>query len=163
MAALPGRSVSLIYVCFFDFICNGVKLGIANKIENRAYHLSKDWGGIDPENTLYFKFTSYKHSNEIRKLERYLLTTLKSRGLKIQPCYPDGREAYGDGQTEFFRYEGIPLVLEFFYKWQSEGKGIIIRGFEPSKNLPPLKIEPALFSQKKQKRPLLPTLFVTTF
>lgn len=149
MPATQGKRVSLIYVCFFDFIDNGVKLGTANRMASRAYTLSLDWGMMDLKNSFYFQCTFQKHSNEVGQLERQILDILRDEGLKIQPCYSDGREAHGTGESEFFRYEGLPLVLEIFNKLEKEGKGKIIRGFEPSKNLPPLRSEPEIFMRER--------------
>lgn len=154
MPATPGNRISLIYVFFLDFIKNSAKYGAANVVSNRAYHLSLDWGMIDYKNSFYFQCTSCKHSNEVGLLEEQVSALLDNKDLKVKPRYPDGREAHGSGETEFFRYEGIFLVLELFYKWQSEGRGKIIHGFEPSDNLPPLRSEPGTLMEERKRREL---------
>ncbi len=142
MPATPGYRISLIYVCFLDCINNGVKLGTANVMANRAYSLSLDWGMMDVKNSFYLQCTFQNHSNEVGSLEQEILDTLGSVGLRIKPCYPNGEEAHGTGETEFFSYKGIPLVLNIFNTLQSEGKGNIVHGFEPSKSLPTFRREP---------------------
>lgn len=134
--------VSLVYVCFFDYIPNGVKLGIANHIEKRAYHLSLDWGAIDTNKTFYYQSHSNDPSNEIRLLERDILIKIDEWNLKVNPHFPDGRKARGTGSSEFFAHKGIGSVMKIFKDLEINGKGKIIHGFTPSTLLPPLKERP---------------------
>lgn len=138
--------VSLVYVCFMDFVINGVKLGVANRIENRAYHLSLDWGNIDTKRTFYFLSNSHGDPTlEIRNFEKAILDKLYRLNLTVKPCYPNGDRAHGTGESEFFSHRGISIVRKEFMKWEKEGKGQIITGFEPSKNRPPLRNRPPYY------------------
>jgi hypothetical protein len=73
-----------------DFVINGVKLDVANLIENRACHLSLDWGNIDTKRTFYFLSNFHGDPTlEIRSFEKAILDKLYRLNLTVEACYPN--------------------------------------------------------------------------